>query len=319
MINLATVLRLTRPLAIIDTETTGLTDSDRIVQLAITLHYPSADPVRYLAYVNPEMPIPEEAQNVHGISDVLVKDHLPFIRIAPIVKVMLFNCDLAGHNVHFDLKKIRSEFKRVGVEWDWEQTDALVIDTKRIAYNMTSLEVLYEAATGKKLKDAHDAGKDVEATETVLEWQVRVHHLPTDITALEAFCWPTRPDYVDRAGKFVWRAGEACVGFGKYNGTPVSKLKKDYLQWMLRGDFPLDAKAIARNALNRVYPRRNSDVQMDQTVAVSEPNVERVDEGIPQGEAGVRGSSLDTVADQEDSQRSEPVQHSDTQAEGEVK
>ena len=73
------VLKLDRPLAVLDLETTGTApEIDRIIEIAILLVYPDGKEIEYCRRVNPEIAIPPEATNVHGIRDEDVKNQPPF-------------------------------------------------------------------------------------------------------------------------------------------------------------------------------------------------------------------------------------------------
>ena len=64
------VLKLDRPFAVLDLETTGTApEMDRIIKKAILLVYPDGKGIKYCRRVNPEIAIPPEATNVHGIRD----------------------------------------------------------------------------------------------------------------------------------------------------------------------------------------------------------------------------------------------------------
>ena len=63
-------LRLDRPLAFIDVETTGLKPySDRIVELSILKIHPNGSREYKSHRINPEIPIPAETTAIHGITD----------------------------------------------------------------------------------------------------------------------------------------------------------------------------------------------------------------------------------------------------------
>jgi len=63
-------LSLTRPIAFFDLETTGVDVSkDRIVEISIQKLMPNGDKETFTKRVNPEMPIPIESSEVHGIYD----------------------------------------------------------------------------------------------------------------------------------------------------------------------------------------------------------------------------------------------------------
>ena len=253
MIN--TILRLTRPLVVLDCETTGVnTEQDRIIQLAITKHFPPPkDPIRWTSFINPGIPIPVEIQQVHGITDETLASAPKFATLAPeLIRTAMTGVDFAGHGVMFDLKMFRGECRRASVTWDWEKTDARVIDTLRIRQVLrpNDLSTVYEEVTGQKLTNAHDAGADVEATEIILEGLLTKHpHVPRDIVALADFCWPVKSDSVDKAGKLVWRNGEACFSFGKWSGQPLRLVDRGYLKWVMGGDFPPETKTWIERAL----------------------------------------------------------------------
>ena len=63
-------LKLARPIAFIDVETTGTNpNSDRVVELSILKIHPDGKEEYKSHRVNPGVPIPAEATAVHGITD----------------------------------------------------------------------------------------------------------------------------------------------------------------------------------------------------------------------------------------------------------
>ena len=63
-------LKLERPLAVVDLETTGVDPRhDRIVEVGVLKVAPDAGPIRYRRLVHPGVPIPPAARAVHGIGD----------------------------------------------------------------------------------------------------------------------------------------------------------------------------------------------------------------------------------------------------------
>ena len=112
---LAGRLALQRPLVFIDLETTGTSaQTDRIVEIAVLKVSPAGPADLVTRLVNPVMPIPPEATNVHGITDEDVSAQPEFRRIARGLAAYLEGCDLAGFNVaRFDLRILQEEFRRV--------------------------------------------------------------------------------------------------------------------------------------------------------------------------------------------------------------
>jgi DNA polymerase-3 subunit epsilon len=254
--NLATLLRLERPIAVIDLESTGvLVTMDRIVQIALTIHYPHREPIPWVQLINPGLPILNAA--IHRITDERVAEAPFFKQVAPALAPKLTNLDFAGYNVTFDLKLLRAEMQRAGVAWEWETPDIKVIDAQRI-YQIKSprtLSAAYDEYCGGDLEGAHDAGVDVRATEAVLAGQLTRHaDLPRTVKELGDLCYPPSKDGLDRAGKLVWRGGEACIGFGKHAGKPLKTVEKNYLEWILKNEFPADLTAIVEAALRGTFP-----------------------------------------------------------------
>lgn len=268
MINLATILQLTRPLTVFDLETTGGNpDTDRIWQISITRHRPKKDPKRWTRFVNPQMPIPPELiekMKIHPEKLEKIAQAYPFSYYGPeLAKDVMVDTDYAGHNILFDLRVIRREFQRLEIDWDWTKTDARTVCTLRIYQILfpRDLQAAYkEFVDPKGFEGAHDAGVDVRSTEEVLKGQLtRYPEIPRTIPELADYCFPKDVMWVDREGKFVWRHNEACIGFGKYAGTTLkSMVKKDaqYLDWMLKKDFPEDTKELIRKALKGEFPQR---------------------------------------------------------------
>ena len=98
-------LKLKRPIVFIDLETTGINvSSDRIVEISALKIHPNGKEQWLNTRVNPEMPIPEKATEIHGISDEDVAGSPTFKEIAKNVAVFLEGCDLAGYNaIKFDI------------------------------------------------------------------------------------------------------------------------------------------------------------------------------------------------------------------------
>lgn len=109
-------LKLKRPIAVIDLETTGANvETDQIVSIAIVkINTDNTIEEGKEWLVNPLISIPEAVSKIHGITDKMVKDKPTFRELAPKIKDELANCDLAGFNIDkFDLPLLINEFKRV--------------------------------------------------------------------------------------------------------------------------------------------------------------------------------------------------------------
>lgn len=261
-------LKLERPLAIFDLETTGTRpDQDRIVEVSVLVLRPSGAEELYTQRVNPGVPIPAGAAAVHGIRDEDVAQEPPFREIAPRLLELLEGADLAGFNViGYDLPLLEAEFARARVPF--RRDGRRLVDAQRI-FHMREPRTLSAALrfyTGREHAGAHGAEADVRATAAVLDAQIeRYDDLPRDVEGLARACVPD--DWVDAQGKIRWVDGEAAFEVGKHRGKTLRTVVGEdpsYLRWMAdRSDFPPDTRAIVADALQGRFPRRRDPDEPD--------------------------------------------------------
>lgn len=256
------LLQLTRPLAVLDLETTGINVMhDRIIQIAITIHYPDKDPIAWTQLVNPGIPIPAASTEAHGLTDADVRDAPVFTTMAGALASKLVNLDFAGYNVTFDLRVLSAEMARANVKWAY--ADAHVIDAAAIYFKRfpRNLEAAYREFVGPDSFKAHDAGADVRATEQVLAGQLeRYSDLPRTIPELSTVCFPKAANAdvgLDAKGKLAWQGDAVVLTFGKHRNIPLKKVPVTYLDWLLENDFPEDFKTIIRQARTGTVPTRS--------------------------------------------------------------
>lgn len=253
-------LRLDRPLAFIDVETTGLNPySDRIIELSILKIHPDGSEDYKSHRVNPEIPIPAEATAIHGITDADVAEEPYFHQYAKSIRDFLEDCDIAGFNViKFDLPCLEAEFARTNIEFT--RRNRYFIDSQ-VIYHMReprTLEAAYQKYCGKEMVNAHCAKEDAKATAEILDSQLEIYQdLPRDAAGLCALCYQVGENAVDSEGKFIWSQGEATFNFGKHKERSLREIAADYpdyLEWMSRGDFSPEIKDIVTKALKGEFP-----------------------------------------------------------------
>ena len=242
-------LNLKNPIVFFDLETTGVNiTSDRIVEISYLKVFPNGNEVSRTMRINPEMHIPEQASEVHGIYDDDVKDCPTFKQVAKDVAYDFEGADIAGFNSNrFDVPLLAEEFLRAGVDLD--MTRRKFIDVQVIFHKMEqrTLSAAMKFYCGKELEGAHSADADTRATYEVLQAQLdRYDELQNDIAWLSEFSSHTRN--VDFAGRIVYDdKGVEVFNFGKYKGIPVVEvLRRDpgYYSWMMQGDFSLNTKQV---------------------------------------------------------------------------
>jgi len=102
---------------VMDTETTGLDPADghRIVEIgAVELMNLMPTGRIYHQYINPERPMPKEAEDVHGLGDDFLRDKPVFARIASEFIDFIGEARLVIHNAAFDMRMLNAEFSRLG-------------------------------------------------------------------------------------------------------------------------------------------------------------------------------------------------------------
>lgn len=252
------MLSLNKPIAFVDFETTGVDIlKDRIVQAAITKFYPNvAEPEIWNAYINPGMPIPKEATEIHGITDEDVRMSPRFHDVALQITGLLGGCDIAGFNIiSFDLPLLFEELARVNVDLDI--TKVSIVDVYRIFQKMRphSLEEAYRQFIGEEIQGAHDAAADNQAAAEVFgSMMLKDPQVGNSVADWEAY-YINRDEMMDLAGKFIYdgnEAGRAQFNFGKFEGQTVDLNNTDhvqYLEWMNKSEFPRDTKLWIRQII----------------------------------------------------------------------
>jgi DNA polymerase III subunit epsilon len=254
-------LQLTKPLAIFDLETTGINiGSDRILEIAIIRIMPGGNVQKKRKLLNPEMPIPPAATEVHGITNEMVKDAPTFKQAANEIRQFIDGCDLAGYNSNrFDVPILMEEFLRSGIEMDLKTTK--LVDVQRIFHQMEqrTLSAAYKFYCNKNLDGAHSAEIDAGATWEVL--QAQVERYPQLGNSVESILKATgEEEIVDFARRFIMENGKEVFNFGKHKGRPVADVLRQepqYYDWMMKGDFPLHTKQKLSEIFNRTLLKKN--------------------------------------------------------------
>ena len=245
-----------RDLVIFDLETTGVdTQKDRVVQLAFLKVGTGGEKTELVSLVNPEMSIPEEASEVHGITDEDVKDAPTFKQLVKKIIDFISECDIASFNGNkFDIPLLMSEINRAGETFSFDEVhliDAMSIETQLVP---RTLSAVFERRTGKEMLDAHDAMADVKATYEVLKSQfmeLQALDEPVGYKELEKFSREGK-ERADIAGLFHWDDNnELCWGFGKHRGKSV-KSDIGYYNWFMAKDFPKESKQFVSKYLNQI-------------------------------------------------------------------
>ncbi len=243
-------LNLKNPIIFFDIESTGLdVANDRIVEISVLKVLTNGDQEIKTRRVNPEIPISEEAQKIHGIKNEDVANEPTFKEIAKSLANWMSGCDFAGYNlIKFDIPMLAEEFLRAGVDFDFRKRK--IIDVQNIFHKMEqrTLSAAYKFYCNKELTLAHTAEADTIATFEILEAQLDRYKdtLENDIKSLAGFSSKTRN--LDYAGRIVLDEKDTpVINFGKHKGKSVEEVFRTdtgYYSWIMNNEFTLDTKRV---------------------------------------------------------------------------
>jgi DNA polymerase-3 subunit epsilon len=249
-------IHLSKPLAVLDLETTGTrVGGDRIVQIGVLKVNPNGRAEPFDSLINPRVRIPPEATRVHRISDRHVKGKPTFRAIAPQLLALLSGCDLAGFNIlGFDLPFLNSEFSSASAHFDARKCH--VVDVMEIFHRESGggLSDAYRFYLGKEHAEAHSALADARACWEILQAAVRRQgDLPRTPEELGKFCASLYARYLDSDHWFDGKRDEPVFARGKHHGERVRDVARQdlgYLGWVLqRPDLPKDTRRLVERAL----------------------------------------------------------------------
>lgn len=153
---------------VMDTETTGLNpdEGDRIVEIGgveLINHLPTGR--TYHQYINPERSMPQEAFEVHGLSEEFLRDYPVFNRIADEFLDFIGDAKLVIHNASFDMMFLNAELgwlKKPPIPMD-QAIDTLAIARRKFPGAQASLDALCKRfGVDNSAREKHGALLDSE-------------------------------------------------------------------------------------------------------------------------------------------------------------
>jgi DNA polymerase-3 subunit epsilon len=156
--------------AIIDIETTGHSyQFGQITEIAIVLHNGYKVTDTFSTLVKPDIDIPLFITRLTGITNEMVKDAPKFYEIAKKVVELTAGRTFVAHNVHFDYKFIKEEFKRLGYDYQRKTLCTVQLSRKLIpghpSYSLGKLCAELEI----QINGRHRAAGDAIATAKLFE------------------------------------------------------------------------------------------------------------------------------------------------------
>lgn len=215
-------------------------------------------------FVNPTIPIPAEATEINGISDVTVLESPKFSEIADVVKSYLDECSaIGGDSVSFfDLPVLMAEFVRL--EMPFKVFGKRIIDTQDIyrKYCRHGLdEKLRERLSPKRYSEMNDyiarnyIGYDNDAFRSLMLYRSLVDDFKLNADDIDDVC--NNRKRIDLAGFFVKNEDRSVVlAKGKYKGQDINDVDNSYFSWMYRNEsFDFDTRDVAY----RIYRKRGGN------------------------------------------------------------
>ena len=221
----------------IDIEATGLDlGRDEIVQIALV----SSDGKTYSTYVKPTVPISPDAEEIHKISILDLKNAPSFSEVAPrIIKILNAYRNIIMFNATFDFSILSRQLKDCGFELSLSNKNLIDPYAIHKKLNRCNLESLYNFYTGGVMEGAHDAKVDAIATLQIFQKMQEMHeelNIPETAQVIgfgEMFILGDWFTFQEGLGKYVFNKG-------KFKGQSMDDLVRhnerelvSYLTWIL--------------------------------------------------------------------------------------
>ncbi|MDQ0476727.1 MULTISPECIES: PolC-type DNA polymerase III [Chryseobacterium] len=151
--------------SVIDIESNGAPfRKESIIEIAVYKYDGHRIIDQFISLVNPERDITPFVQKLTQISPKMVRTAPKFHEIAKRIVEITEHTTLVGHNIEFDYRMLRQEFKRLGYEFKINTIDTIPLAKKLIpeaeSYNLGKLV----KSLGIPLVDQHRASGDAKAT-----------------------------------------------------------------------------------------------------------------------------------------------------------
>ncbi|WP_298528853.1 exonuclease domain-containing protein [uncultured Christiangramia sp.] len=151
--------------AILDIETTGgKYNEEGITEIAIYKFDGLKVVDQFISLVNPEQPIQPFVVNLTGINNDMLRNAPKFYEVAKRIVEITKDCILVAHNAKFDYRILRTEFRRLGFEYERKSLCTVELSQKLIpgqpSYSLGKLV----RSLGIPLSDRHRASGDAQAT-----------------------------------------------------------------------------------------------------------------------------------------------------------
>lgn len=151
--------------AIVDIETTGgKFNEEGITEIAIYRHDGHQIVDQFSSLVNPERPIQAFVASLTGINNNMLRQAPKFYEVAKRIVEITDNAILVAHNAQFDYRILRTEFTRLGYEFERRTICTVELSKKLLPGHASYSLGKLMRALGIPISDRHRAQGDAQAT-----------------------------------------------------------------------------------------------------------------------------------------------------------
>lgn len=151
--------------AIVDIETTGgKYNEEGITEIAIYKYDGHQVVDQFISLVNPEQPIQPFVIGLTGINNEMLRNAPKFYEVAKRIVEITTDCVLVAHNAKFDYRILRTEFRRLGFEYERKSLCTVELSKKLIPGQQSYSLGKLVRSLGIPLSDRHRASGDAQAT-----------------------------------------------------------------------------------------------------------------------------------------------------------
>ncbi len=151
--------------AIVDIETTGgKFNEEGITEIAIYRYDGHQIVDQFVSLVNPERPIQAFVVSLTGINNTMLRQAPKFYEVAKRIVEITQDAVLVAHNAQFDYRILRTEFDRLGYDFERKSLCTVELSKKLLPGHASYSLGKLVRALGIPLSDRHRAQGDAQAT-----------------------------------------------------------------------------------------------------------------------------------------------------------
>ncbi|MEM8522241.1 exonuclease domain-containing protein [Flavobacterium sp. PL12] len=151
--------------AILDIETTGgQFNEEGITEIAIYKFDGHEVVDQFISLVNPEIPIQPFVVKLTGINNAMLSSAPKFFEVAKRIIEITTNCVIVAHNASFDYRILRTEFRRLGYDFQARTLCTVELSKKLLPEQPSHSLGKLVRALGIPMADRHRASGDALAT-----------------------------------------------------------------------------------------------------------------------------------------------------------